>query len=136
MQFNEKTFPFKDFNQFRWAHANSNSFLYLLMVVIGFTVGLTRWFYGIKSAPFFSIETVYCLVVAMGIGLLVPRMGYYLARHIYGYYYQKDTYGRNYSEYRFHESQVMAIKTREDEELAREYNDTSKLDKKSEEDSQ
>ncbi len=33
----------------------------------------------------------------------IPRLGFYLARHIVGFYYKEEFYGRSYNQYRAQE---------------------------------
>ena len=93
----DKKFPYAEFHKFRWAHANANRFLlglsYLFLIIF-----LLFWWF--RDREFFGVIPMLGVVVIIA---LIPRLGFYLARHIVGFYYKEEFYGRSYNQYRAQE---------------------------------
>jgi hypothetical protein len=105
MKDTKQEFPYSEFHRFRWAHANANSFLYGVFIVLGLIFVLIRWLLGVEPPKLLSQEFIAFIVVIGAISFVIPRMGFHLARHIYGTYYKPDHFGSSYKEYRLQEKQ-------------------------------
>jgi len=101
----EDKFNYKEFHNFRWAHARANAFLYGIFILFALVVGLIRSFLGIDT-KLFSVETLYILIVLAVFVAPVPYLGYKLARHIVGGWYLNE-FGASYKEYLATEKQVV-----------------------------
>ncbi len=93
----DKKFPYAEFNKFRWAHANANRFLLVLSYIF---LSLFLLFWWLRDREFLGVIAMLGVVVIIA---FIPRLGFYLARHIVGFYYKEEFYGRSYNQYRAQE---------------------------------
>ena len=87
---------------FRWAHANANSFLYGVFILVAGVVGAIALLVEGDESRFHSGAFWFVGGVLALFGLLVPRFGFYLARFIAASFIP-DASAWSYQEYRLRE---------------------------------